>query len=101
MNRVPTFLLAGALSVAGIGAASAQTVIVDETYGAAPVYDAVPAPVYAAPIVVAPAPRVYAAPAPVYAAPAVPVAPRPEIVVSEPAPAPVVAPAPGVVYTDY
>lgn len=79
-----TALATGAFLLGGASIAFAQTVIVEEGYGA-PVY-APPRPVYAAPVVVAPAPRVYVAPAPIYAAPPVHVRRyAPEVVVTEPA----------------
>jgi hypothetical protein len=65
--RIRTAVALSALMLAGgIGTASAQTVIVEESYGI------VGAPVYAPPVFVAPAPRVYLRTAPVYVAPPVP-----------------------------
>ncbi len=84
MSRTLIVAATGMALLAGMGAASAQTVVVEEGY-APPVYVA-PAPVYPAPVVVAPAPRVYVTPAPAYATPVFP--PRRhtrEVVVTEPA----------------
>jgi hypothetical protein len=69
MNRTMIALAAGAVTLAGIGGASAQALVIEGPY-AGPVYEVAPAPYYdyAAPVVVAPAPRVYAAP-PAYVAP--------------------------------
>ena len=81
--------LAGALILAGMGVASAQTVIVEPGYGP-PAYVVAPAPVYPVP---APA---YVAPAPTYVAP---VRPWHRHVVIESRPA--WDAAPGVVYSDW
>ncbi len=69
MNRMRMTVAAGALILAGMGSAAAQTVIVEGGY-APPAYVIAPAPVYTVPV--APA-QVYVAPAPTYVAPAVPV----------------------------
>ncbi len=85
-----------ALSLLGMSVASAQTLVVGETY-AAPVYDYdyVPARVYApAPAYAAP---VFVAPSPIYTAPAVPTYSA-EVVA---APAPARLAAPGVVYAEW
>lgn len=68
MNRIQIGLAAGVLTLAGVGTAAAQTVIVDPGYYGPPAYVVAPAPVYTVPV--AP-PPVYVAPT--YVAPAVPV----------------------------
>jgi hypothetical protein len=83
---------AAALTLAGIGGASAQTFIVEDAYGPQ-AYAVAPARVYRPPVIVAPAPRVVVSPGPVYAAP------RPYwggVVVTAPSPW-----TPGVVYSDW
>jgi hypothetical protein len=92
MNRMPIALAAGALVLAGTGAASAQTVVVEPGY-APPAYVVAPAPVYTVPV--APAP-VYVAPAPAYVAPARPW--RRHVVIEA---RPAWEAAPGIVYSDW
>jgi hypothetical protein len=99
MNGASIAVAAGALTLAGISTASAQTIIVEEGAYAPPVYGIAPAaPVYSAPVAIESAPRVFVDPAPrVYAAPAprVYVAPAPRVYT---APAPRVYAAPAPVY---
>jgi hypothetical protein len=99
MNGASIAVAAGALTLAGISTASAQTIIVEEGAYAPPVYGIAPAaPVYSAPAAIESAPRVFVDPAPrVYAAPAprVYVAPAPRVYT---APAPRVYAAPAPVY---
>jgi hypothetical protein len=103
MNRMPIALAGGVLIFAGIGTASAQTVIVDQGFAPpayavapAPAYTVAPAPAYTVPVVPGP---VYVAPAPVYVAPGVPVRPWHRQVVIDARP--VWDAAPGVVYSDW
>jgi hypothetical protein len=107
MNRASIAVAAGALTLAGISTASAQTIIVEGGAYAPPVYGIAPAaPVYSAPVAIESAPRVFVEPAPrVYAAPAprVYVAPAPRVytaptprVYAAPAPRVYAAPAPRV-----
>lgn len=93
MNRIA--LAGGALIFAGIGTASAQTVIVDPGF-APPAYAVAPAPAYTVPV--APGP-VYVAPAPAYVAPAVPIRPWHRRVVIDARP--VWDAGPGIVYSDW
>jgi hypothetical protein len=99
MNRASIAIAAGALTLAGISTASAQTIIVEGGAYAPPVYGIAPAaPVYSAPVAIESAPRVFVEPAPrVYVAPAprVYVAPAPRVYT---APAPRVYAAPAPVY---
>jgi hypothetical protein len=95
MNRMPIALAVGALIFAGIGTASAQTVIVDPGY-APPAYAFAPPPAYTVPVVPGP---IYVAPAPAYVAPAVPVRRWHRQVVIDPRP--VWDAAPGIVYLDW
>jgi hypothetical protein len=83
--------LSALMLVGGIGTASAQMIIVEQS----PVYGIVPAPAYAPPVVVAPTPRVYIRPAPVYVTPVIPAHPYArEVIVRESVP----GWAPGAVY---
>jgi hypothetical protein len=97
MNGASIAVAAGALTLAGISTASAQTIIVEEGAYAPPVYGIAPAaPIYSAPVAIESAPRVFVEPAPrVYAAPAprVYVAPAPRVYTA-PAPRVYAAPAP-------
>ena len=99
MNRASIAVAAGALTLAGISTASAQTIIVEEGAYAPPVYGIAPAaPVYSAPVAIESAPRVFVEPAPrVYVAPAprVYTAPAPRVYA---APAPRIYAAPAPVY---
>jgi hypothetical protein len=99
MNRASIAVAAGALTLAGISTASAQTIIVEGGAYAPPVYGIAPAaPVYSAPVAIESAPRVFVEPAPrVYAAPAprVYTAPAPRVYA---APAPRIYAAPAPVY---
>jgi len=84
-------LASGALILAGLGAASAQTVVIEQGY-APPAYAVAPGPVYGVPV----------APAPTYVAPRAYVAParpwhRHVVIESRPA----WEAAPGVVYSDW
>jgi hypothetical protein len=98
MSRTLIAVVTSAMTFAGISAASAQAVIVEDAY-APPLYGIAPAPVYSAPVIVAPAPRVYSAPTPIYAAPAIRARPfTREVLVTEPEPA---WAAPGAVYTEW
>ncbi len=65
MNRIRVAVAGGALILAGMGTAAAQTVFVEGGY-APPAYVVVPPPVYSVPV----APQVYVAPAPSYVVPA-------------------------------
>lgn len=99
MNRTMNAVAAGAMTLAGIGSASAQVLVVEGPY-AAPVYQVAPSPYYAAPVVVAPAPRVYAAPPVVYDEPVIRRGPiAREVIVTEPQT--IVEPESGVVYSSW
>jgi len=92
--------VAGAMTFAGAGSASAQAVIIDGPYAAAPVYEVAPAPYYSAPVVVAPAPRVYAAPPTVYGERVIRRGPiAREVIVTEPQR--IVEPDTGVIYSNW
>ncbi len=71
MNPMRIVLAAGAVILAGMGTATAQTVIVGGGWGP-PAFVVAPPPVFAVPVVPGP---VFVAPAPAFAAPVVP-APR-------------------------
>lgn len=98
MNRMRIALVAGGLILAGLGTASAQSVIVGGGYAPPAAYVVAPAPVYTVPV--APGPVYVAPPAPAYAAPVYPARRwHREVVVTEPAP-PWDVP-PGVVYSGW
>jgi hypothetical protein len=99
MNRTIVAIAAGAMSLAGTSAASAQALVIDGPY-AAPVYEVAPAPYYAAPVVVEAAPRVYAAPPAIYDERVVRRGPiAHEVIVSEPQT--IVQPEPGIIYSNW
>ena len=99
MNRTMIAVAAGAMTLAGAGSASAQTLVIEGPY-AAPVYEVAPAPYYAAPVVVAPAPRVYAAPPAAYGETVIRRGPiAREVVVTEPQT--IVEPDTGIVYSNW
>jgi hypothetical protein len=97
MNRTMIAIAAGAITLAGAGSASAQTLVIEGPY-AAPIYEVAPAPYYAAPVVVAPAPRVYTAPPVAYDEPVIRRGPiAREVVVTEPQ----LVPVPGIIYSNW
>jgi hypothetical protein len=99
MSRRLIAVVTGAMTFAGISAASSQAIIVEDAY-APPLYSVAPAAVYTAPVVVAPAPRVYTATVPIYAAPTIRARPfTHEVLVTEPEPA--WGAAPGVIYSEW
>ncbi len=96
MKRTLIATATSALTLAGVGGASAQSYVVEDAY-APPVYEvAPPAVVTAAPVYVAPAPFYDAAVIP-YDAAVIPARPAPEVVVTEPT----WDSGPGVVHADW
>ena len=99
MNRTIIAVAAGAITLAGAGSASAQALVIEGPY-AAPVYDVVPAPYYAAPVMIAPAPGLNAAPPAAYGETVIRRGPiAREVIVTEPQP--VLQPAPGIMYSNW